>query len=85
MLPGPVARPYRQIPIRSHVRGRRTGPDTRLAPGKRRQERERLEISRYGGSGVRAETSGPSECHAYSPPGSTPSSMSANSSSLAER
>ncbi|GIF37762.1 hypothetical protein BC793_104432 [Actinoplanes xinjiangensis] len=60
-------------------------PDTRLAPGKRRQERERLEISQYGGSGVRAETSGPPSATPYSPPGSTPSSMSANSSSLAER
>jgi len=28
----------------------RSGPDTRLAPGKRRQVRERLEISQYGGS-----------------------------------
>jgi len=26
----------------------RSGPDTRLAPGKRRQVRERLEISQYG-------------------------------------
>ncbi|GGQ51994.1 hypothetical protein GCM10010166_21160 [Couchioplanes caeruleus subsp. azureus] len=31
----------------------RAPPDTRLAPGKRRQERERLEISQYGGSDVR--------------------------------
>ncbi|BCJ51061.1 hypothetical protein Asp14428_25360 [Actinoplanes sp. NBRC 14428] len=31
----------------------RAALDTRLAPGKRRQERERLEISQYGGSDVR--------------------------------
>jgi len=36
-----AARCRRALPVLS-------GPDTRLAPGKRRQVRERLEISQYG-------------------------------------
>jgi hypothetical protein len=60
-------------------------PDTRLAPGKRRQEQERLEISQYGGSDVVRVAQRRPSATPYSPPGSTPSSMSANSCSLAER
>ncbi|PZM91732.1 MAG: hypothetical protein DIU79_12515 [Actinobacteria bacterium] len=52
--------PYRQIPIRSHHTGRCFDRCRRLAPGKRSQERERLEISQYvkatGAEVVFAET-----------------------------
>src|SRR6266498_177371 len=69
----PVVRPYRQIPIRScPLPAGAPEEDTRLAPGKRRQERERLEISQYGGGDVRAAPDGPHRCHALQSPGQHP-------------